>query len=202
MSYDNYSKRRKNLSDIEHFIADEFEEYKLIYLKDFDKAINLKSEKDDYYPKLINTLRKIIVEDNKKIFIISGSKEKIKLIFDENSEFASLFGYKWILEDFSNQILTQEIKNKLIETNININIDDDEMSSIISQLSKESNFKNLNFVEEIYQKTLKNFFESNSDSITIELLPQTKDNISIDETMKEIDKLIGMKKIKLSRIRY
>ena len=70
------------------------------------------------------------------------------------------------------------------------------MSSIISQLSKESNFKNLNFVEEIYQKTLKNFFESNSDSITIELLPQTKDNISIDETMKEIDKLIGMKKIK------
>ena len=196
LSYDNYSKRRKNLSDIEHFIADEFEEYKLIYLKDFDKAINLKSEKDDYYPKLINTLRKIIVEDNKKIFIISGSKEKIKLIFDENSEFASLFGYKWILEDFSNQILTQEIKNKLIETNININIDDDEMSSIISQLSKESNFKNLNFVEEIYQKTLKNFFESNSDSITIELLPQTKDNISIDETMKEIDKLIGMKKIK------
>lgn len=196
LSYDNYSKRRKNLSDIEHFIADEFEEYKLIYLKDFDKAINLKSEKDDYYPKLINTLRKIIVEDNKKIFIISGSKEKIKLIFDENSEFASLFGYKWILEDFSNQILTQEIKNKLIQTNINTNIDDDEMSSIISQLSKESNFKNLNFVEEIYQKTLKNFFESNSDSITIELLPQTKDNISIDETMKEIDKLIGMKKIK------
>ena len=119
-----------------------------------------------------------------------------ELIFDENSEFASLFGYKWILEDFSNQILTQEIKNKLIETNININIDDDEMSSIISQLSKESNFKNLNFVEEIYQKTLKNFFESNSDSITIELLPQTKENISIDETMKEIDKLIGMKKIK------
>ena len=28
------------------------------------------------------------------------------------------------------------------------------------------------------------------------MLPQTKDNISIDETMEEIDKLIGMKKIK------
>ena len=196
LSYDNFSKRRKNLSDIEHFIADEFEEYKLIYLKDFDKIVNLKSEKDDYYPKLINALRKIIVEENKKIFIISGNKEKIKLIFDENGEFASLFGYKWDLKDLSIDLLTQEIKNKLLATNIDICIDDNQLSSVISQLSKESNFKNLNFVEEIYQKTLKNFFESDNDTITLELLPQTKDNISIDETMEEIDKLIGMKKIK------
>lgn len=196
LSYDNFTKRRKNLSDIEHFIINEFEQFKLIYLKDFDKIINLKTEKEDYYPKLINTLRKIIIEDNQKIFIISGNKDKIKLIFDENSEFASLFGYKWNLKDLSNELLAKEITNKLIETNINVNITDDDMISAVSQLSKESNFKNSNFVEEIYQKTLKNFFESDSDSITLDLIPKTKDNISIDETMQEIDKLIGMKKIK------
>ena len=196
MSYDNFTKKRKNLSDVEPFITEQFNDYKLIYLKDFDKLLNLKADKEDFYPKLINTLKKIIIENNKKIFIISGNKEKIKLIFDENGEFASLFGYKWDLNDLSIDLLTQEIKNKLLATNINISIDDNELSSIISQLSKESNFKNLNFVEEIYQKTLKNFFESDNDTITLELLPQTKDNISIDETMEEIDKLIGMKKIK------
>ena len=53
---------RKNLSDLEHKIFDEFKDYRLIYLKDFDKLINLKMEKDDYYPKLINTLKQIIIE--------------------------------------------------------------------------------------------------------------------------------------------
>ena len=196
LSYDNYTKRRKNLSDIEHYIEEQFKEYKLIYLKDFDKVLTLKPEKDDYYPKLINTLRQIIIENNNKIFIISGKKEKIKLIFDENSEFSSLFGYKWNLKDFNNEILSKEIINKLIDTKINIEINEDIISSHIFQLSKESNFKNLNFIQEIYQKTLKNHFENDKHTITIETLPATKDNISIDETMQEIDKLIGMKKIK------
>ncbi len=186
---------RKNLSDIEHKISDEFKDYKLIYLKDFDKIISLKIEKENYYYKLINTLKKIIEKGN-TIFIISGKKEKIKLIFNENSEFSSLFGYKWELQDLNNEILSEELFKKLQKTNIPNYITLDEINNTIEQLIKESNFKNLNFVEEMYQKTLKNFFESQEDSLNNTLLPKTKDSISIDETMKEIDELIGMTKIK------
>jgi len=187
---------RKNLSDIEHKILDEFNDYKFIYLKDFDKLIDLKLERDDYYPKLINTLKKVIIEKNNTIFIISGKKEKVKLIFDENSEFSSLFGYKWYLKDLNNEILSNEIYDKLRQTNIPIFITQEDVNNTVSQLVRESNFKNLNFVDEMYQKTLKNFFESEDNNLNKLLLPQTKDNISIDETMKEIDDLIGMKKIK------
>ena len=187
---------RKNLSDLEHKISDEFKDYKLIYLKDFDKLINLKMEKDDYYPKLINTLKQIIIEKSNTIFIISGKKEKIKIIFNENSEFSSLFGYKWQLNDLSYDDLSKEIFKKLQEINIPNYITLDELKNTVSQLARESNFKNLNFVEEIYQKTLKNFFESQENNLNNTLLPKTKDNISIDDTMKEIDELIGMNKIK------
>lgn len=187
---------RKNLSDLEHKISDEFKDYRLIYLKDFDKLINLKMEKDDYYPKLINTLKQIIIEKSNTIFIISGKKEKIKLIFNENSEFSSLFGYKWQLNDLSYDDLSKEIFKKLQEINIPNYITLDEIKNTVSQLARESNFKNLNFVEEIYQKTLKNFFESQENNLNNTLLPKTKDNISIDDTMKEIDELIGMNKIK------
>lgn len=187
---------RKNLSDLEHKISDEFKDYKLIYLKDFDKLINLKMEKDDYYPKLINTLKQIIIEKSNTIFIISGKKEKIKIIFNENSEFSSLFGYKWQLNDLSYDDLSKEIFKKLQEINIPNYITLDEIKNTVSQFARESNFKNLNFVEEIYQKTLKNFFESQENNLNNTLLPKTKDNISIDDTMKEIDELIGMNKIK------
>ena len=158
--------------------------------------INLKMEKDDYYPKLINTLKQIIIEKSNTIFIISGKKEKIKIIFNENSEFSSLFGYKWQLNDLSYDDLSKEIFKKLQEINIPNYITLDEIKNTVSQLARESNFKNLNFVEEIYQKTLKNFFESQENNLNNTLLPKTKDNISIDDTMKEIDELIGMNKIK------
>ena len=153
-------------------------------------------EKDDYYPKLINTLKQIIIEKSNTIFIISGKKEKIKIIFNENSEFSSLFGYKWQLNDLSYDDLSKEIFKKLQEINIPNYITLDELKNTVSQLARESNFKNLNFVEEIYQKTLKNFFESQENNLNNTLLPKTKDNISIDDTMKEIDELIGMNKIK------
>ncbi len=187
---------RKNLSDIEHKISESFDKYKFIYLKDFDKLINLKLEKDDYYPKLINTLKKVIIEKSNTIFIISGTKEKLKQIFNENSEFSSLFGYKWQLKDLDTDNLSKELFKKINDVDIQSYITLDEVKETVSQLYKESNFKNLNFVEEMYQKTLKNFFESDSQSIDNSLLPKTKDNISIDETMKEIDELIGMNKIK------
>ncbi len=187
---------RKNLSDIEHKIFNTFKDYKFIYLKDFDKLINLKVEKDDYYPKLINTLKQIIIEKSNTIFIISGKKEKIKLIFNENSEFSSLFGYKWELKDLSYNDLSKELFRKIQDTNIPSYITLDEIKNTVYQLARESNFKNLNFVEEMYQKTLKNFFESQENSLNNSLLPKTKNNISIDETMKEIDELIGMNKIK------
>ena len=187
---------RKNLSDIEHKISEGFKNYKFIYLKNFDKLVNLKTEKEDYYPKLINTLKQIIIDESNTIFIISGTKEKIKLIFNENSEFSSLFGYKWELKDLNNDVLSEELFKKINDVNIQNYITLEEIKETVSQLSKESNFKNLNFVEEMYQKTLKNFFESDAESLDNSLIPKTKDNISIDETMKEINELIGMTTIK------
>ena len=187
---------RKNLSDIEHKVVDAFNSYKLVYLKDFDKLSNIKRDTGDYYNKLINTLKQVIIDNTNTIFIVSGKKDKLKLIFDENSEFSSLFGYKWELKDLSVDDLSNELYNKFKKVDLNNNITLEEIKESVTQLVRESNFKNLNFVDEIYQKTLKNFFESQSDILTKELLPETKENISIDETMKEIDELIGMKKIK------
>lgn len=186
----------KILSDIEHKISDEFMNYKLIYLKDFDKIIDLKMQTYDHYPKLINTLKKLIIEKRNIIFIISGKKDKMRLIFNENNEFSSLFGYKWELQDLDKEILSKELFKKIKGVDIPNYITLDEINSTVSQLVRESNFKNLNFVEEMYQKTLKNFFESQENSLNNTLLPKAKGNISIDETMKEIDELIGMNKIK------
>ena len=160
---------------------DVFKDKDIIVLSDIT-GINLKD--NNYIKKLFFTLKELL--ENKKIIVISGTKEEIDLFFQNDSSLMNKYfpfrinGINPSVNDIYNEVLS------IVEESANL--DDDFKISI------------LDYITNTFEKTDMDY-PSYRDNLCREILfnhklPVVESTKTIDEVFKELNELVGLKKVK------
>lgn len=165
----------------------------LLYINNFDCVSKISSDMNE---NIITNLISNINSNSIKCIIISGKKEETLNFIKQSNILLNSFSYKIIIEDYSIDEIYEILLHKLNNSNYKVSFDKTTSKEKINQLYKQSFDKNEIFVNKIYTKMIQYVVENDKKEYTIDSIPNIVNERTIDDSLNELDNLIGMEKIK------
>jgi len=143
---------------------------------------------------------------NKLVIIFSGYKQDMNIFKNKNAGITSRIGFEIEFEDYGTQELVQIFENKLEEKSFTIN--EEAKKRIIKNIDKariSRSFGNARYIDNLYEKLiLAHAFQATDenlkcisvDDIILMEKSSVEDEKTIDDILKELNSLIGLKDIK------
>ena len=165
----------------------------VIYIDNFDFVIHTTKELEN---NIIETLKNLIYNNKVKCIIVSGKKEETLSIINKSNDLSNNFSYKIELEDYSINRIYNMLIQKIKNLDYKISFEENNAKEIIKKIYKQSDTKNDTFVNRLYTKMVQHVLENNLNEFNEDCFPIVSDENNINDSIKELDDLIGLENIK------
>ena len=176
----NYIDNKDKLSLSLYKIKDKYDLSKPCFLRLYDiKGLSLESDTDN--KKFIYDIEDYLKNDKKKVVIIEGSSDEVDTFFLGCEDFKNKY-FNYVIDGINPDI--QDVYNYVLDKT---KIDDNLKVSLLDYLSKTYD-TDCDYVE--YQDKLVKYLSFNKE------LPKIETNKTMEEIFKELEELVGLKKVK------